>query len=334
MGKLPNEKLKELLNCIKAHPQVVIPPTPGFDSGVHKLNERELLVVSTDPCIGVPEEWFGWFLIHYAASDVALFGARGEYCSINILGPPSTTPEVFHRIMRQACDAADELEMAIVTGHTGTYEGLSTLLGVCTAYGVIDKTKLITPNGAKPGDYIFCIKPIGLETIVNFALTHKTLAEKLFGIQRTRELSDRVTQQSCVKEALLLANMEGVHALHDTTEGGLTTALNEMADVSKKGFTIEMEQIPIPEEVYLLQKCFQLSEEEVLSISSTGTLLAAVSPEAKQRAEEILRQNNIEARSLGVFTEDKHRILVKNGREASFPKRAHDPYEKILFRKP
>jgi len=333
MGKLPAENLKKLLSYIKKNSRVVVPPLPGFDSGVHLIDSDKYLVVSTDPCIGVPEGWFGWFLIHYVASDIALFGAKAEFCTINVLGPPSTEPTVFYRIMRQACSAADELGMVIVTGHTGTYEGLSALVGVCTAYGVVDKDKLITPGGAKPGDHIMCIKPIGLETVINFALMNKALAERLFGVQRRRELAGLVSLQSCVKEASLLVEINGVHAMHDATEGGLTTALNEMAAASKVGFKIELEKIQIPKEVYTLKECFQLTDEQVLSMSSTGTVLAAVSPEAKDRVEEALRQNHVEARFLGFFTKNMHRILMKNGKETLIPKKADDPYKRILSAK-
>lgn len=333
MGKLPTEDLKRLLSCIKKDPSVIVPPQLGFDSGVHLLDDDKCLVVSTDPCLEVPEEWFGWFLIHYVASDNALFGAKTEFCAINLLGSPSTKPAVFHRAMRQACDAANELEIAIVTGHTGTYDGLSTLLGVCTGYGHIDRDRLVTPGDAKPGDHVLCIKPIGLEVAVNFALTHGALAERLFGVKRTREFTKLVTLQSCVKEALLLAEIERVHAMHDATEGGLTAALNEMAEASNVGFKVEWEKLLISEEVNELREFYQLSNEQVLSMSSTGTVLAAVSPEAKDRVEDVLQQNNIEARFLGSFTEDMHRILVKNGEETLFPREADDPYARFLLGK-
>ena len=99
----------------------------GYDSGVH-LIDGKYLVVATDPCTGVPEEWFGWLLINYAASDVALSGAKPEFCTINLLGPKSTKPETFQKIMKQTCKAADELDIAIVRGHTGMYDSVSDLL--------------------------------------------------------------------------------------------------------------------------------------------------------------------------------------------------------------
>ena len=304
-------------------------PCPGYDSGVHLIGNK-YLVISTDPCIGVPEEWFGWLLIHYAASDVALFGAKPEFCTINLLGPPSTRPETFHKVMQETCCAADELQMAIVTGHTGTYNGLSTLVGVCTAYGTIDGSKLITPGGAKPGDYIYCIKPIGLEVAVNFALTRKDTAKRIFGVQKTQELEELVPMQSCVREALVLAKTGSIHAMHDATEGGLTAALNEMAEASKVGFRIEFERIPICKEVKTLRKRFLLSEKQMLSISSTGTILASVSPKAKEKVERTMRRSRIQAYVLGIFTKETHRTLVRDEKEVLFPEDADDPYARIL----
>jgi hydrogenase maturation factor len=220
--------------------------------------------------------------------------------------------------------------MAIVTGHTGTYPGLSTIVGVCTAYGTIDRERLKTPGNARSGDYLYCIKPIGMETVINFALTQRNLAEELFGLQETRKLSKLVYTQSCVKEALLLAELEGVHAMHDATEGGVVAALNEIAEASDVGFKIHAGKLPIPERVRTLQKYLRLSEEQVLSMSSTGTILAAVSPEAKNKAERTLKRGKVEAHLVGILTSNVDRIIESNGKEKAFPLKADDPYARIL----
>ena len=153
MGKLPSKELKTLLSCIKKDSRVVIPPMVGYDSGVHLLDGK-YLVVATDPCTGVPEEWFGYLLINYAASDVALSGAKPEFCTINLLGPKSTKPEDFQKIMKQTCKAADELDIAIVRGTQAHTIASQTWSGSRQFTGAIQPEKLITPGNAKPGDLI------------------------------------------------------------------------------------------------------------------------------------------------------------------------------------
>ncbi len=329
MGKLAKKDLQKLLSCIRKDPRVLVPPLPGYDAGVHFLGDK-CMVVSTDPCVDVPEEWFGWLLIHYAASDVAVFGAKPEYCTINLLGPASTKPEVFQNVMEQVCGAAEKLGMVVVTGHTGVYEGVSQLIGVCTAYGTVTKEKLIMPGNAKPGDLILCTKSVGLELMVNFSLMHKALAQRLFGVQQAEELARLVELQSCVNEALQLAETGCVHAMHDATEGGLVAALNEVADASEVGFRVEIEKVPISQEASMLRDYFKLTLDEVLSMSSTGAILAAVNPQAKGKVEEALRRNGVSASFVGNFTKNRDRVLAKSDGDVAFPQVAIDPYSRIL----
>ena len=258
MGKLPSNELQKLLVCIKQDSRVIVPPMIGYDAGVHQLGEQ-CIAVASDPCTGVPEAWFGWLLINYSASDVSLFGAKPEFCTINLLGPKGTKPELFQNIMRQTCKAAEELGIAIVRGHTGIYDSINEITGVATVYGSVKKEKLITPAGAKPGDLILCTKSLGHEIVTNFALAHKNAAQKIFGKERQLQLSNDMPLQSCVKEALALAQIEGVHAMHDATEGGFIAALNELADASNAGFKVYWSNIPISDEVLLLKAHFGLS---------------------------------------------------------------------------
>ena len=242
MGKLANKELQKILDCIKKDFRVIVPPSIGYDAGVHLLHGK-YVAVATDPCTGVPEEWFGWLLINYPASDIALFGAKPEFCTINLLGPIGTKPEVFQKIMKQTCEAADELGIAIVRGHTGMYDSLGGLLGVCTVYGAVEPHKLITPGNAKAGDLILCTKPLGLETITNLSLTYPVLAQTLFGTQQQSILASQVHLQSCVREASELAEVGGVNAMHDATECGIWGGLYEVAQAAGLGVRIEKEKI-------------------------------------------------------------------------------------------
>ncbi len=301
----------------------------GYDAGVHLLDGK-YVAVATDPCTGVPEEWFGWLLINYSASDVALFGAKPEFCTINLLGPIGTKPEVFQKIMKQTCGAAGELGIAIVRGHTGMYDSLSGMLGVCTVYGTVEPERLITPGNAKAGDLILCTKPLGLETLTNLSLTYPALAQMLFGADQQKKLAAQVPMQSCVNEAIELAQVGGVYAMHDATEGGFVAALNELADASKMGFRVDWEKLPLSTELLALQSYFKLTDEQLLAMSSTGTILAAVKPDAKAKVEAILNKLGLTASFIGEFTESKEKILVRKGKETPFPQVADDPYTRIL----
>jgi hydrogenase expression/formation protein HypE len=330
MGKLADKELKTLLSCIKKDARVIVPPTVGFDSGVHFLDD-ECVVVSTDPCVGAPKDWFGWLLINYAASDVAVFGAKPQYATINLLAPRGTKSIVFEKAMKQACRASDELEMVIITGHTGTYDGLSTLVGTCTAYGIIKQSDLITPAGAKLGDLLVCVKPLGFETLVNLALTNKKLANRLFGYKQAQFLAQEVKMQTCVNEALVLAQTGGVSAMHDATEGGFVAALNEIADASNIGFSVDFAELLILPELRKLAEHFELSWQQILSISSTGTLLVAVSPSHTEKIAKNLSKLQLSCKVVGVFEGNKRRIKL-DGKEIDFPEVADDPYAEILGR--
>ncbi len=330
LGKLASEDLTDLLKHVRGSNEILVPPAEGFDCGVHKLGRNKCVVISTDPCINVPKEHFGWLLFHYSASDLSVFGASPQFCTIELLGPPGTRPAMFNVIMNQFCRAADDVGTLVITGHTGNYDGLNTLLGVCTAYGIIGRKDLITPAGAKSGDLILCSKPVGLEVLTNFASYKKDEAKRLFGDVGRRRLEKQIRMQSCFVEARLLWRMGAVSAMHDVTEGGVVTSLNEMAKASNLGFILHYEDLPILPELDTFSENFNLSKNQILSMSSTGTLLAAIPPRFKEKVLTKLRARGIDSRIIGVFTRSKKRILTHNSQQTDFPERSDDPYASII----
>ena len=65
-------------------------------------------------------------------------------------------------------------------------------------------------------------------------------------------------------------------------------------------------------------------------MSSTGTILAAIDPKNRGKIDETMGKNGFNGCFLGEFTENKNRILTKNGKEKVFPEIADDPYTRIL----
>jgi hydrogenase maturation factor len=269
-------------------------------------------------------------MIHYSASDVALFGAKPQYCTINLLGPHGTEKTRFIEIMNQACQACIGLGITIITGHTGTYNGISEIIATCTVYGTVPTNQLITPGGAQPEDNILLTKPIGLETLINYTFAHQDEARQLFGAGPVSRTLQQIPLQSCVEDALLLA-ANGASAMHDATEGGLIAALHEMADASHLGFSVEVAKLPFTLETHQLSQHFRLSQVQKLSMSSTGTLLAAIAPQQTAKAIHVLSNAGLQPQVVGQFKKDINtRVLLTEKQETPFPRQSNDPYA-LLF---
>jgi len=67
-----------------------------------------------------------------------------------------------------------------------------------------------------------------------------------------------------------------------------------------------------------------------LAMSSTGTILAAVAPEAQEKVKAALTKSGLSACLVGNFTSNKDRVLIKEEKETLFPQVADDPYTLIL----
>jgi hydrogenase expression/formation protein HypE len=232
--------------------------------------------------------------------------------------------------MRQVCAAARGLRTIIITGHTGTYDGIDALLGVCTAYGFLPTRDLITPAGARPGDLILCTKPTGLEVLTNLSIRKRKLATRLFGTRRVRHLARLIRMQSCVREARVVAAGKAASAMHDVTEGGLVAALGEMANASNVGFVLNYKNLYLLPELKKLAEHFDLSRNQILSMSSTGSLLAAIPPGAERRILSMLSASGAHPQIIGAFTKDRRQIVRYDGQETSFPTEFDDPYAEIV----
>ena len=78
---------------------------------------------------------------------------------------------------------------------------------------------------------------------------------------------------SVVKEAMIARNIEGIHAMHDPTEGGLATAIKEICIAGNVGANLSFESIPILPECITLCSTFGL---DPLGLLASGSLLICV----------------------------------------------------------
>jgi len=320
-GKLRNEVLREVVfpNLGVEDAKVVYGPREGFDSAVLEYDDEHYLIVATDPTLGVPAETFGFFTYHFAASDVAVFGARPRWLILNLLLPPGTEKEFLKGVMRDVNTECRRYGSTIIGGHTGVYPSVSEPTATTTAMGVVRKDELRLPL-AKPSDKIVVTAKVGLEFAVSAAYFRGEELSKVLSKKELMRLKRSFYFETAVPDALAAKPL--VRGMHDATEGGLT-ALHEIADNSGVGFRVYAERLHLDP---LVRKVLDFYGLEPWSVSSSGTLIAVTPPEKSNKLIAGLHKNGIVAFELGEFTEEKERVFVENGEEKAFPEFKEDPY--------
>ena len=324
LGKLRNDVLKDVVfsNLGIKDMKIVYGPREGFDAAVLEYDHEHYLIVATDPVLGVPEETFGFFTYHFAASDVAVFGTRPRWLVVDILLPPGSEKGFLEKTMRDLNAECRKYGSSIIGGHTGVYPSVSEPTATTTALGIVRKDGLKIPV-AKPGDRIVVTGKVGLEFAVSAAYFREKELRKLLSFREISRLKRSFRFETVVPEALTAKPF--VRGMHDATEGGLT-ALHEIADNSGLGFRVYAERLWLDP---LVEKVLDFYGVDPWSVSSTGTLIAITPPRKADSLITELQKNGIIAFELGEFIAEKKRVLIENGQEKTFPTFKSDPYVEL-----
>ena len=104
--------------------------------------------------------------------------------------------------------------------------------------------------------------------------------------------------------------------MHDTTEGGLATAIHELSFASNVNVEIEEKKVNI---LLLCSAICQSLDVDHWGLISSGALLAAVAQNAEDKTLESIRPAGIQANIIGRVTEH-----IKNGSSSNNVVRAAD----------
>jgi hydrogenase maturation factor len=77
------------------------------------------------PAPGLPLDIMGWFTVHIGASDVAVTEIRPQFMTYTLLLPPACPESDAKTIIVSISEAARELGISIVGGHTGWYDAVA-----------------------------------------------------------------------------------------------------------------------------------------------------------------------------------------------------------------
>jgi len=298
VGKLPANLLIDLLHRYTSPDErIVLGPGIGEDATIINMGDR-YLVAKTDPVTFATDQ-IGWYAVHVNANDIVCCGATPRWFLATLLLPENeTTPELVETIFRQIAEAFDSLNVSLCGGHTEITYGLDRPIVVGQMLGEVAPNRHITSSGTQIGDKLILTKSIAIE---GTALIAKEKPDAVRGV-----LDDQAIQRcvsllrspgiSVVRDARLAIEVGGVRALHDPTEGGIATALRELAQAADVGLLIEEEQLSVLPECDLLCQHFGLNP---LGLIASGSLLIAADEDHARSIVERLKLEDIWASVIG-----------------------------------
>jgi len=286
---------------------VAVGPANGVDVGVVLLADGRAMVSTTDPIYIVPQygwERAAWFAFHILASDLTTSGVAPQYITLDWNLPMDIEDDQIETMLRVTDRECRKYGAAIVTGHTGRYEGCAyPMVGGATFLAIAPKDGWVTADMARPGNRLLVTKTAALEATAILSNTFPDLVERRLGPDSTRRARALFESMSTVDDALAAASVglrtDGVWAMHDATEGGVRNAVWEMAQASGLGVDIDLTKVPIDPAVAAVSDVFGM---DPLDAISEGTLLIAADPDAAADVIRRLKKAGSLAVDIGAFT--------------------------------
>jgi hydrogenase expression/formation protein HypE len=313
-GKLPHDLLASLLQRVHIRdPRVLIGPGIGRDAAVIDTGAPKLLVAKSDP-ITFASDLIGWYAVHVNANDIACTGARPQWFLATVLLPQGSAPELAESIFGQLIDACDSLSIELVGGHTEVSAELAHPIIAGAMLGEVDGHQLVRPDGARPGDALILTKGIAIE---GTGLLAREVGGRLARLGVSQQDIDAAARYildpgiSVLKEAMAACDVVRVHAMHDPTEGGLATALYEMAEASNCGITFAEDALDILPLTNVLCTAAAL---DPLGLVASGAMLIAVAEDDLEPALRAIEREGISARHIGSLASKETGVIMKGKR--------------------
>jgi hydrogenase maturation factor len=285
LGKIAPETFERVIapRLGAARSEVLVGPRAGQDSALVRLGGGRVLAVTTDPLSIVPALGFeasARLSCHLIASDLWTTGIAPAWGSITFNLPPHMSDADLAAYWTAMSDEWARLGVAVVTGHTGRYDGCDySIIGAGTLMGVGDEAGYLTPAMASVGDRVLVTKGCAIEaTAIAAWLFPKRLGATLgaAGVARARAWLADVSVVADCRAALRVGVRErGVSALHDATEGGVLGGLLELARACGHDLAVERARIPLAPEARVACAVFGTDPYWTLS---EGTLIATARP--------------------------------------------------------
>lgn len=334
IGKVSADIFDEVIlpNLGRKRSEVLVGPQNGVDVAVVDLGNDQVMVTTTDPIFVVPPygwERSGWFAVHILASDAATSGLTPTHITVDFNLPLSITRDEFETLWYVMHRECDKIGMAVISGHTGRYEGCEyPMIGGATVICIGDKDKYVTSTMARVGDLIIITKGAAVEASGLFAVTFPQKVAERYGEAVAKAAEEIFWQMSVVEDALTAVEVgvrdDGVTAMHDATECGVWGGLFEIAQASKVGVVVEKEKIIVQD---VVGKVCDLFGIDPYSSISEGTLIITCRPHKANEVVTRLTDKGILASIVGeVVPKEKGMHYLENGKKNELFHPKVDPF--------
>jgi hydrogenase expression/formation protein HypE len=313
--------------------RILVGPGPGLDAAVLDLGDGKVMAIAEDPIFpapGLPLDLLGWFTVHIGASDIAVTGVPPQYMTYTLLLPPACPESSARTIIESISDAAEELGISIVGGHTGWYDAVTIpTVGGVTVWGMADQSAWVSPGGAQDGDILLMTKGPAIEAVALLSVLYQDRLRDRVSEESLGRMLSRVRQITVVHDALAAFKIGGVHAMHDATEGGVAGGVREMATAANIPAHVNIDAVDVSPDIL---DCAAVLGFDPWCAISEGTLLASVAPESVSDVRRKWSAMGIESFELGRFDAKLERSTVtRDGSTSELIEPETDPFWDLFF---
>ena len=324
VGKLKPDFLKELLPTPDKNTSVIVGPQLGEDAAVMALGDT-YLVATSDPITFATED-IGWYVVCVNSNDIAAMGAVPKWLLVTLLLPEdATTSATVRDIMTQITQACAAFDISLCGGHTEVTPAVTQPVVIGQMMGITDKNALFTSADARVGDVLILTKGLGIEATAIITREREEQLRERCDTHFLEQAKNYLTNPgiSVLKDAQIAIATGGVHAMHDVTEGGVTTAVYELATAAGLGVTVYSDKLLGSSILYgnITRTLCELFGLNPLGVISSGALLIASEPEKGETICQALRMAGINADIIGKFSPPAHGLWLEDatGRQQRLP---------------
>ncbi len=327
-GKLDPSFLTRLLARVKTdRPDLLLGPRPGTDAALVQIGP-EVLAITSDPITFVTTR-LAAYLVQVNANDLAVCGARPEYLVLDLLVPPGTPAHDLEAFFEDLRAEIHPLGIAVIGGHTEVTDAVQRMVAVGTLIGRVEARHL-HPDQVRPGDRLLQVQPVPIEGMAILAQEMPETLREVLGeeeIQKCQRLMDD-PGIGVLAWAQRIWPIREVRWMHDPTEGGIATAIHEMAMATGLGIVVEPDRFLVLPEA---QKAARRLKFDPLGLIASGCLLVAVAPEGVDRVRAALQGEKVPVQEIGKFQKEPGVWVQREGEPpAPLPMFAQDELTRLL----